>query len=328
VGKDKKALFSRAKRYYNMSKSLLTVLFLIIYQILSAQLTYKTLFVDYDSAWTYKNLKIIPIRSNGKDGSARPFPNIVTLSQALQQGLVTVSERGSASTENVHWLRINNKSNKPVYIGSGEVILGGRQDRMVSKDTLLVPTGSDQYISVMCVEEGRWSDKEKKFGYNSYAYPQLRKVLDQSRNQVLVWKEVANMLEFNNVHAPSLAYTAHKLDKKFKLQEDEYLRYFMDKFKNSDSTIVGFVCMSGERIMGCDVFAGTNLFYGALQPILTGYVEEAITYGKPVTVTNDKIKEYLDKILTDEASQAAYLKKNGKIYKYNDKVIHITGYGQ
>ena len=311
-----------------MPKILLSVLFILLANLLSAQLTYQTLYVDYDSAWTFKNLKIIPIRAKGKDGAARLFPNIVTLSQALEQGFVTVSERGSASTENVHWLRINNKSNKSVYIGSGEVIMGGRQDRMVAKDTVLIPTGKDQYISVMCVEEGRWSDKEKKFGYNNYAYPQLRKVLDQSKNQVLIWKEVAGMLDFNNVHAPSLAYSARRLDKKFVIQEDEYMRYFQNKFKNSDSTIVGFVCMSGDKVIGCDVFVGTNLFYGALKPLLFGYVEQAITYGSPVTIKNDKVKEYLDRILTDESSQEEYLKKNGKIYKYNEKVIHITGYGQ
>ena len=310
-----------------MPKILLTALCVLIGHLLSAQLTYQRLQVDYDSAWTYKNLKIIPIRPKGKDGG-RQAPNVITLSQALQSGVVTISERGSASTENVHWLRINNKSKNPVYIGSGEVILGGRQDRMVTKDTVLVPTGSDQYVSVMCVEEGRWSDKEKKFGYYNYAYPQLRKVLDQSKNQVLIWKEIAGMLSYNNIPAPSFAYAARRQDKKFMALEAEYLKFFLEKFKNTDSTVVGFVCMSGDRVIGCDVFEGTKLFYGAVEPLLFGYVEEAITYGQPVTIKNDKVKAYLDNILTDETSQAAYLKKKGKIYKYNDKVIHITGYGQ
>jgi hypothetical protein len=310
-----------------MPKSLLTVLFGLMFKLLPAQLTYQQLRVDYDSAWTYKNLKIIPIRPKGNDGG-RQVPNIVTLSQAIASGAVTVSERGTASTENVHWLRINNKSNNPVYIGSGEVILGGRQDRMVTKDTVLIPTGADQYISVMCVEEGRWSNKEKKFGYYNYAYPQLRKVLGQSKNQVLIWKEIAGMLDFNNVHAPTFSYAARRQDKKFMALETEYMNYFRDKFKNTDSSIVGFVCMSGDRVIGCDVFAAKKLFYGALEPLLFGYVEEAITYGKEVTIKNDKVKAYLDNILTDETSQASYLKKNGKIFKYNDKVIHITGYGQ
>ena len=45
-------------------------------------------------------------------------------------------------------------------------------------------------------------------------------------------------------------------------------------------------------------------------------------------IDNEKIKEYLDPILTSEGAQEAYLKKNGKMYKYREKVVHITGYAQ
>jgi hypothetical protein len=310
-----------------MPKNLLIALFLLIYKIVPAQLTYQTLHVDYDSARTYKNLKIIPIRFKGP-GDGRLRPEIVSLNKALQQGLVSVSERGTASTENVHWLRINNNSNKAVFIGSGEVILGGRQDRMVTKDTVLMPSGKDQYIPVMCVEEGRWSDKEKKFDYFNYATPTLRKVLDQSGNQVVIWREILNYLDYNGTTSPTLAFAARRQDKKFAPLMQEYVAYFMDQFKKSDSTITGFVCMSGDRVIGCDIFSGTNLFYDQLQALLPGYIEEAISYGKPVSIKDEKIKTYLDKILTDETSQREYLKKNGKIYKYKEKVIHITGYGE
>src|SRR5687768_507039 len=141
-----------------MPKKLLIALFCLMCKVVPAQLTYQNLQVDYDSAKTYKNLKIIPIRFKGP-GDGRLRPEVVSLNKAIQQGIVAVSERGTASTENVHWLRINNNSDKAVFIGSGEVILGGRQDRMVTKDTVLMPSGRDQYIPVMCVEEGRWSDK-------------------------------------------------------------------------------------------------------------------------------------------------------------------------
>ena len=73
---------------------------------------------------------------------------------------------------------------------------------------------------------------------------------------------------------------------------------------------------------------GNNLFYGELQPLLHGYIEEAISFGSAPVINNKKIKEYLDPILTNESSQEEYLKKNGKVYKYKDKVVHITGYAQ
>lgn len=310
-----------------MPKNLLIALFLLICKVVPAQLTYQTLQVDYDSAKTFKNLKIIPIRFKGP-GDGRIRPDIVSLNKALQQGIAVVSERGTAATENVHWLRINNNSDKAIFVGSGEVILGGRQDRMVTKDTVLMPTGRDQYVPVMCVEEGRWSNKEKKFAYFNYATPQLRKALDQSTNQVVIWREILKHLDFNGVNSPTMALAARRQDKKFAPQVEEYFNHFMNELKNSDSTITGIVCMSGDRVIGCDIYAGTNLFYGQLEALLPGYIEEAISYGKPVTIKDDSVKTYLDKILTDEEGQREYLKKNGKIFRHKEKVIHITGYGE
>jgi ARG/rhodanese/phosphatase superfamily protein len=309
-------------------KSLSLILFSFCSCAVSAQITYLTVFVDYDSAWQYKNLKIIPIRPKGGGGGFAPMlidnPDIISLSQAINQGLATISERGSASTENVHWLRINNTSDKSIFINSGEMIAGGRQDRMVTKDTILVPTKRDQYIPVMCVEEGRWSDKEKKFAYNDFANIHLRKVLDVAKNQVLIWNEIDNQLQSGDIKNTTMAYLARKSDKKFMEVDDDYFRFFKQKFKSSDSTIVGFVCVSGNKIIGSDIFAGRNLFYGQLEPLLRGYIDEVIIYGGKGTCPDDKIHDYMDKILTDERSQQEFVNKNGKIFRQQGKVIHIT----
>jgi len=296
----------------------------------SAQITYQTVFVDYDSAWQYKNLKIIPIRPKGGGGGLAPMlidnPDIISLSQAINQGVATISERGTASTENVHWLRINNQSDKSIFINSGEMIAGGRQDRMVMKDTILVPTKRDQYIPVMCVEEGRWGDKEKKFSYNDFANAHLRKVLDVSKNQVLIWNEIDNQLQSGDIKNTTMAYLARKSDKKFMDMDDDYFRFFKQKFKSSDSTIVGFVCVSGNRIIGSDIFASRNLFYSQLEPLLRGYIDEVIIYVGKGTCPDDKIHDYMDKILTDEKSQQEFVNKNGKIFRQQGRVIHITTY--
>src|SRR6185295_3952806 len=109
---------------------------------------------------------------------------------------------------NVHYLRVKNNSNKHVFIASGEIVLGGRQDRMIKRDTVIGPSEKDQYIDVMCVEEGRWSEKEKKFSYFNYANPKLRRTLDQSGNQVVLWREIIKQLDSNKVKAATLAYSA------------------------------------------------------------------------------------------------------------------------
>jgi hypothetical protein len=297
---------------------------------LFAQITYQNVFVDYDSAWQYKNMKIIPIRPKGNPNGFMPMlinnPDIISLSQAINQGVATISERGSASTENVHWLRINNKSEKSIFISSGEMIGGGRQDRMVMKDTILVPNNRDQYIPVMCVEEGRWADKEKKFTYNNFANSHLRKVLDVGKNQVLIWNEIDNQLQSADIKNNTMAYLSRNLDKKYVDIDEDYFKFFKQKFKNSDSTIVGFVCVSGNKIIGSDIFANRSFFYSQLEPLLRGYIDETIFYGGKGMVDNDKVHDYMDKILTDERSQEEFVNKNGKIFRQGGQVIHITTY--
>ena len=287
-----------------------------------AQLTYDNLFVDYDSAWKFKNLKIIPIRPKGGFGNKNS--EVISLSQALAKGLATVTERGTASTENVHFLRINNNSDKSLLISSGEVIAGGRQDRMVARDTILAPSGKDQYIPVMCVEENRWSEKEKKFVYSNFANPYLRKVLDQNKNQVLIWKEITSQLEQSGIKSLSLAYLSRYADKKMTPYYDEYFKFFQQKFRSSDSSIVGFVAVSGDKVIGSDIYAGKDLFFSQLDPLLKGYIDGAILYGTPVTLSDDKVKEYMDQLLKDEKSQEEFTKYNGKIFRQNGEVIHIN----
>ena len=291
-----------------------------------AQLTYETLYVDYDSAVLFRNLKLIPIRRKGGAGEPGVAGGVVSLSQALSQGLVTVTERGTTSIDNVHWLRFNTHSDKSVYIAGGEVIAGGRQDRMVVRDTILGPSSKDQYVPVMCVEEGRWSEKEKKFAYSNFANMHLRKVLDSSHNQVLIWKEVERQLDSGRFKNNSLAYLSRNLDKKYMLTGDEYFRYFREKFREKDSTIVGFVAVSGGKVIGSDIFAGRDLFYQQLEPLLRGYIDEAVLYGAPVTLPDAPVKRYMDKLLKDERSQEEFVRKNGKIFRQNGQVVHVNTY--
>jgi hypothetical protein len=287
-------------------------------------ITYETVYVDYDSAVKFKDLEIIPIRP--KAGAGRSASGIISLSQAVKKGLAEVSERGTASTENVHYLRIRNHSDQTIYMASGEIFSGGRQDRMVARDSLLVPNGRDQYISVMCVEEGRWSDKERKFGYENFANPALRKVLDKEKNQVLIWQEISRQLDSGRIRNKSLAYLAQVTNKKMKSEQNSYFNFFHDKFKATDSTILGIVCMSGDSVIDSDIFANPDLFYSMLDPLLIGYSNEVAYVGKPVTITHEEVKRYMDKLLTNEISQELFLKENGKIFRQNGQMIHINSF--
>jgi len=291
-----------------------------------AQLTYERLYVDYDSAITYKNLRIIPIRNRGNGDASPGLTNTISFSQAMQQGLITVQERGTAAIENVHWLSLYNNSDKNVLVSSGEVLAGGRQDRIVTKDTLVMAKSGRIDLPVMCVEENRWSEKDKKFVYQRMANTHLRRTLDGSKNQVLVWKEINNQLEKDKVKNKTLSYLSREKDKAFTLTQNEYRQYFENKFRQADSNIVGIVCMSGDKILGADIFDGSNLFYGKLQPLLQGYIEEATIFGATPTVTDKQVHTYLDQFLQDETSQEEFVKKNGRMFKVSGRVIHITTY--
>ena len=307
--------------------------FLLILLVLSfqfkgeAQLTYKNLYVDYDSAWQYKNLKLIPIRWKGAGGFDYPLNgNLISLGEAVRKGLVRITERGTASTDNVHWLIVENLSRKNVFIASGEIIAGGRQDRMISRDTIMLSSQQKMQVPVMCVEEGRWSEKEKKFSYEDMANLHLRRTLDRSRNQVMIWREIYDQLDRDKIKNNTLAYNSRKEDKKYLAEALNYWKYFEEKFKKSDSTIVGVVCMSGKNVIGCDLFASTSLFSSEYPSVMFGYIQEAIVFGGPVTVTDVKVKTYMDKLLTDEVSQEEFIKEYGKAFRHNGRIIHITTY--
>ena len=306
-----------------MPRLLTIVLLLGLAMQANGQLTYKELWIDYDSAVTYKNLKIIPVRKKVSGGPGLPM---LSFGRAVQEGTIQLSERGTASTENVPWLRINNNSGTPVFIASGEVVMGGRQDRMVTRDTVIESMPGDQYIPVVCVEENRWSKKEKKFHYASYANPKLRKVLDHSKNQLLVWKEIYAQLDSSDINSRTFAYTARRLDKKYMTLSGEYLRYFSERLFDADSNIVGIVCITGNKIIGSDMFSSPQLFLDQLSTLVTGYIEEAISYGSLPVVTDPNVKKYLDQFLIDQPSQETYLRKNGKIFRRAGEVFHITSY--
>ncbi len=306
-----------------------TICVLLLANRAFAQLTYENLYVDYDSAISYKNLKVIPIRNkgNGDNASLPLLKNTVSFGQALQQGLVTVQERGTTAIENVHWLSMYNNSDKNIFVSSGEVLAGGRQDRVVSKDTIVMAKAGRIDLPVMCVEEGRWSEKDKKFVYRKMANTHLRKTLDETKSQVMVWREINSQLDRDKIKNKTLSYLSRDKDKVFTALQNEYWQFFEPWFRQQkDSNVAGVVCMSGDKILGTDIFIGKNLFYGKVQELMQGYIEEASVFGSIPTVPNKTVHTYLDQFLTDEVTQEEFVKKNGKFFKAGGKVIHLTTY--
>src|SRR5262249_52472725 len=137
--------------------------------------------------YSHDNLTIFLIR--GED--AIKGKKFLTLKEAMEAGEVVVNETGS-----VNELTIENLSPDELYIQSGEIVKGGKQDRVLAYD-LIVPSKSGVVpITSFCVESGRWSKRgnEETTRFNSstdvVATKDLKIAAKRKQDQNEVWQQV------------------------------------------------------------------------------------------------------------------------------------------
>jgi hypothetical protein len=100
--------------------------------------------------FTHENLNIFLLRGADSFNGSRFIP----LDEALEQKCVIVHEIG-----NVEQLEIENLSEAlDLYVQAGDVVKGGRQDRMLGVDFVLPKSGRVPVRS-FCVESGRWRSR-------------------------------------------------------------------------------------------------------------------------------------------------------------------------
>lgn len=78
----------------------------------------------------------------------------LTLQEAMDQKAVVVHETG-----NVNELAVENVGSSGVFIQSGDIVKGGRQDRTISLDFICPPKSGRMPIESFCVEHGRWQQR-------------------------------------------------------------------------------------------------------------------------------------------------------------------------
>ena len=100
--------------------------------------------------YTHDNLAIYLIHRRGGEDGAVPL----TLGEAMGQGLVRVVETGD-----VEELVIRNLGNQEVFIQAGDIVKGGKQDRVLTVSMIVPPNSGDIPVGAFCVEEGRWSGR-------------------------------------------------------------------------------------------------------------------------------------------------------------------------
>ncbi|HXE35463.1 MAG TPA: DUF6569 family protein [Verrucomicrobiae bacterium] len=152
----------------------------------------------------YENITIFPVVSSSTQDTS-PF---LTLDEGLSSGDVIVSEQGAAglartrdgrpvpvpqynSGASVNQLVLINRSKRPLLLLAGELVSGGKQDRIIGKDRI-VPVGSEPLpLDVFCVEHGRWTGASSQFGQaKTIVHPSVREQAAVAQNQNEVWSAV------------------------------------------------------------------------------------------------------------------------------------------
>ncbi|HEY7669930.1 MAG TPA: DUF6569 family protein [Hyphomicrobium sp.] len=95
----------------------------------------------------HENLAVYFIHGESAKG---PVP--LTLQEALEKGSVRVLETG-----NVNELAIENTGEEEIFIQSGDIVKGGKQDRALRTSFVLPPKSGEVPLAAFCVERGRWS---------------------------------------------------------------------------------------------------------------------------------------------------------------------------
>ena len=103
-------------------------------------------------------------------GKSAPGKVPLTLEEAMAKGVVNVRE-----TSNVNQLEIENRGVDEVFVQSGDIVKGGKQDRTLMVSLVLPPKSGAVPIASFCVEEGRWNargrEDAKNFSTASAAVP-------------------------------------------------------------------------------------------------------------------------------------------------------------
>ena len=294
---------------------------------LKAQLIYPAVYTDYDSAWTFNNLQLIPIRLS-TDGIPLDYlpQDIMEFSKALQTGKISIKEIHYMNGSDVNLLVVKNHSKKAILVNSGEIIAGGKQDRVIAETKLIPPGSEDTYLNVFCVEKGRWTKKEKGFKYAGNADMDLRKKIDVSARQAEVWKEVDRQFKERMIESESWSY--NQLYPKPTTSDSAYLKFFIDKMKHSDSSFAGFIAVSGKRIIGCELFVSTSYTLKYYTQILTSFIHSLKRRDGEPSVSTNEIKSFSNQLFTNEDTQVKFLKGRGVAHKYQEKTFHIVVYGE
>jgi ARG/rhodanese/phosphatase superfamily protein len=278
---------------------------------------------------THGDLTIFPVVA----ARAHDTSGFLTLDEGIRSGEVVVTEVGSLPGmirrrrplpqvyrgAEVNRLILVNNSKRPLILLAGEVVTGGKQDRVVGKDRI-VPAESDPVdLSVFCVEPGRWVGSAMKFDTHAsvMAQPSVRKKAMVDADQQKVWDEVstaragmaAKAAPMIGGHEPAAAVRelnsttsyAKTVENSAVKQQVESITAPMQKSYESvikqlrNQNAVGVVVAVKGRILWADIFASSALLDKYWPKLLQSYAAESLTAtGSSAEVSMNDAQRFLN----------------------------------
>lgn len=239
----------------------------------------------------------------------------------------------------VNNLTVQNKSTETVYLMAGDVVKGGNQDRVLAQDMVLPPRTLAN-IEVFCVEKGRWqyrddveeneTEEDKKnrkmyafTGYYNVVSNDIRKTVKHEKNQEMVWAAVGDLTMTNEALSSTGTYTALEDSEDYTAERNRYLTYFEDKMEETEN-VIGMMVVSGDEILGTDIFNHPELFKKQYKVLLHSYVTDAVTNGDVVEVTTKRVQARGNKIKKDYDRKMAAEKDEEMKFRYDGKIVHFS----
>jgi hypothetical protein len=260
---------------------------------------------------TYENISIFPVVSSvSQDTSA-----FVTLDEGLSSGDVVVREHGSDgmarsrgaalpqynTDASVNQLVLINRGKRPVLLLAGELVSGGKQDRIIAKDRIIAPGTDPLPLDVFCVEHGRWSSGLQFSAAKTMVHPSVREQAAVNQSQSDVWESVrkgttakvnaapsaapriaaADLAEVVSSTAPTQSYSKMYEGSRVGVSVDSFVDEMQRRFARATSGkkvehIVGVVVAYGGEVAWSDIFASSDLFHHYWTKLLRSYAVEAL----------------------------------------------------
>jgi len=266
---------------------------------------------------------------------------IISLSEAIRQERFRITEKkpyGRFDDQDaVNKLTVQNKTEGVVLLMHGDVVQGGLQDRVLAENRIIPPrTITD--IPVFCVEKGRWgylieeeeqsetttTEQDKKIlafrGYYNVASSQVRKSMEGADGQEQVWSQVNAITSANEAISSTKAYAGLENSESFTQERNEYLSSFSGAFDHIPKAI-GFVAVSGNEILGADIFGHPGLFRRQYEALLHSYITDAITHPQEGECSTERIKKYgeqLKKYFVQQGPNTRKLTHEGALVYFSD----------